>query len=300
MKNNPNFDVVIIGGSYAGLSAAMALGRSLRNVLIIDNNDACNKQTPHSHNFITQDGKTPGEIALEAKKQVLNYPTIQFLEDTVIDIQKNESFTITCENTIIKADYIVLATGVKDIMPNIKGFDRCWGISVIHCPYCHGYEVKNEKTGILGNGDLAFHYAKLLTNLTKELVIFTNGKANFTTEQFEKLNQYNIEIVEKEVVEIKHQNGQLNAILFKDQSNYNINVIYASFGVTQKTNFAENLGCEITDKGLIKVDTTQKTTIDKVFACGDNSSPFRSVANAVSSGNIAGMLLNNTLIDQKF
>lgn len=88
--------------------------------------------------------------------------------------------------------------------------------------------------------------------------------------------------------------------MFKDQSNYNINVIYASFGVTQKTNFAENLGCKITDKGLIKVDTTQKTTIDKVFACGDNSSPIRSVANAVSSGNIAGMLLNNTLIDQKF
>lgn len=294
------YEVIIIGGSYSGLSAAMSLGRALRNVLIIDSSDACNKQTPHSHNFITQDGNKPAEISERAKKQVLNYSTIEFLNDLVVSIDKKENFIIKTSNEIFEAEYLILATGVKDIMPNIPGFSECWGISVIHCPYCHGYEVKEQKTGIIGNGDLAFHYSKLLTNLTKELVIFTNGKASFTKEQEAKLAKYNVEIIETEIEEIVHQNGQIDYLKFKDETKYSIPVIYASFGITQKTDFAEKLGCEMTDKGLIKVDATQKTTIEKIFACGDNSSPFRSVANAVSSGNIAGMLLNNTIIENNF
>lgn len=300
MEDFKKYEVIIIGGSYSGLSAAMTLGRALRNVLIIDSSDACNKQTPHSHNFITQDGNKPTEIIEKAKKQVLKYPTIEFLNDAVISIKKKENFIINCNNEIFEAEYLVLATGVKDIMPNIPGFSECWGISVIHCPYCHGYEVKEQKTGIIGNGDLAFHYTKLLTNLTNELVIFTNGKATFTKEQEEKLEKYDVEIIETEIEEIVHQNGQISNLKFKDNSNYSINVIYASFGIKQKTDFAEQLGCEMTDKDLIKVDETQKTTVDRIFACGDNSSLFRSVANAVSSGNIAGMLLNNTIIENNF
>lgn len=222
------------------------------------------------------------------------------MHDLVISIEDRELFFIKTNSKTIEADYLIIATGVKDITPNIPGYSECWGISVIHCPYCHGYEVKYQKTGIIGNGDVAFHYSKLLSNLSKELVIFTNGKATFTKEQEEKLARYNIEIIETEIEEITHQNGQITSLKLKDNSNYFIEVVYASFGITQKTDFATKLGCEMTEKGLIKVDSTQKTTVAKVFACGDNSSPFRSLANAVSSGNIAGMNLNNLIIEYNF
>lgn len=300
MNNEKIFDVVIIGGSYSGLSAAMALGRSQRNVLIIDKADPCNKQTPYSHNFLTQDGETPLSIALKAKEQVLNYPSIEFLNDQAIAIDKKEIFEIQCAGRIVKAEYLILATGVEDIMPTIKGFSESWGISIIHCPYCHGYEVRNQKTGILGNGDLAYHYVKLLTNLTDELVIFTNGKADFTEDQQRKIKQYNVEIVENQVSELIHANGYLSHVQFVDHTTYPIQVIYSSFGIKQKSDFAEKLGCEITEKGLIKIDFLQKTSVDKVFACGDNCSPLRSVANAVSAGNMTGMQLNNSLLEARF
>ncbi|MGE4512522.1 MAG: NAD(P)/FAD-dependent oxidoreductase, partial [Chryseobacterium sp.] len=144
MENN--FDVIIIGGSYAGLSAGMALGRSLRNVLIIDSEKPCNRQTPHSHNFITQDGKRPKEISDLAKEQVAKYETVSFFNGTVIKTSKNDNgFEVeTSYGEKFTAKKIILATGLKDIMPDIEGFSECWGISVIHCPYCHGYEVKDR------------------------------------------------------------------------------------------------------------------------------------------------------------
>src|SRR5690606_28226163 len=142
---------IIIGGSYARLSAAMALGRSLRNVLIIDSGLPCNRQTPHSHNFITQDGEKPNVIAEKAKAQVLNYDTIKFYNGTAVSGSKIENgFVITTQTEEkFTAKKLIFATGIKDIMPDIKEFQACWGISVIHCPYCHGYEFRNQKTAIL-------------------------------------------------------------------------------------------------------------------------------------------------------
>lgn len=141
------FEVIIIGGSYSGLSAAMALGRSLRKTLIIDSGKPCNRQTPHSHNFLTQDGSTPQEISTIAKQQVLNYDTIRFYEGLAISGKKiAEGYEVTTSNQdVFRAKKLVFALGIKDLMPNIKGFSECWGISVVHCPYCHGYEIRNKK-----------------------------------------------------------------------------------------------------------------------------------------------------------
>ena len=169
MTDNKNFDVIIIGGSYAGLSSAMALGRSLRNVLIIDNGKPCNIQTPHSHNFLTQDGKTPKDISASAKKEVEKYETIKFYKGIAISGVKIENgFEITtATNDKFTAKKLIFATGIKDTMPNIKGFSECWGISIIHCPYCHGYEHRYQNTGIIANGQKAFHLASMVNNLTK-------------------------------------------------------------------------------------------------------------------------------------
>jgi thioredoxin reductase len=302
MTDNKNFDVIIIGGSYAGLSSAMALGRALRNVLVIDSGLPCNRQTPYSHNFITQDGTKPSEIAEKAKAQVLKYDTVKFLNDLAVSGKKTEiGFAITTETgETFEAKKLVFATGVKDIMPDIKGFSECWGITVLHCPYCHGYEVKGEKTGILVNGNFALHYVRLICNWTKELTIFTNGKSSFTQEQTDKIFKNNIPIVEKEIAEIRHKNGNVQQIVFKDNSTFDLKAIYSQPNFEQHCKIPEMLGCELTEQGLIKVDMFQKTTIENIFACGDNSHPLRTVANAVATGNIVGTIVNNGMTEEEF
>jgi len=131
----PDFDVVIIGGSYAGLSAAMALGRAVRRVLILDSGQPCNRQTPHSHNLITQDGATPAHITAVAKEQVLAYPTVRFQAGTATAVMgESNSFVVeTAAGEQFRARKILFATGVRDLLPAIPGFAESWGISVIHC-----------------------------------------------------------------------------------------------------------------------------------------------------------------------
>ena len=302
MASKNKFDVIIIGGSYSGLSAGMALGRALRNVLIIDSGKPCNIQTPHSHNFITQDGKTPQEISLAAKQQVEKYQTIKFYNGLATNATKHKKgFVVTVEETKeFMAKKLIFATGIKDIMPNIERIAACWGISVIHCPYCHGYEVREEKTGILANGDIAFHYAQLISNWTKDLTIFTNGQSTLNQDQIDKITKNDISIVEKRIVALNHHDGNIKEIVFSDNSTFQLKAMYTRPDFEQHCKIPETLGCELTEQGLLKVDMFQKTTVEDVFACGDNASPLRSVSYAVATGNIAGAALNNEMTAEEF
>lgn len=302
MTDNPDFDVIIIGGSYAGLSAAMALGRALRKVLIIDSGKPCNRQTPHAHNFLTQDGEKPAVIAAKAKAQVMQYRTIQFHNGLAVSGKKTEKgFIIRMQSGAgITGRKLIFATGLKDKMPDIKGFSECWGISVIHCPYCHGYEVRHQPTGILANGDMAFHYARLIRNWTKDLTLFTNGASTLTPAQKEKITWHNIPVIEKEIASLAHENGHIRQIVFKDHTHFDLKVIYARPDVEQHCHIPEALGCTLTEQGFIQVDMFQKTSIADVFACGDSTSMMRSVANAVATGSIAGAVANNEWTEAAF
>ena len=302
MKSTKHFEVIIIGGSYAGLSAAMALGRSLRHVLIIDSGLRCNRQTPHSHNFLTQDGEDPGVIAGKAKKEVLNYDTLEWIDDLAVSGSKTEDgFTITTQKgDEFSSKKLLFASGIKDIMPEIPGFAACWGVSVVHCPYCHGYEFRNQDTAILANGPKALHLASLVNNLTKKLSILTVGKANFSEAERVKLDHNQIEIIEEEVAAIEHENGRLKRLNFKNGTNKEIDVLYAALPFVQSSHIPTALGCELTETGFIKVSEMQATSVAGVYACGDNSGMLRSIANAVYSGNLAGAILNKALIDDLF
>lgn len=302
MKEQNEFDAIIVGGSYAGLSAAMALGRSLKKVLIIDAGDPCNKQTPYSHNFLTQDGIAPAEISSLAKEQVLRYSTVSLVNDLAIHGDKTDAgFVITTHSgTKHSCDKLIFATGIKDLMPEIQGFAECWGISVIHCPYCHGYEFKGKKTGILSNGDKAFHYAQLVNNLTDHLTIITSGQADFTEEQFIKLKAHDIEIIESEIVEIIHENGMIQYVALTDGTKIELDALYSALPFEQHSKIPMQLGCELTELGHLKVDEMQKTNVPGILACGDSTTPLRSVANAVYSGNVAGAVLNMELTSESF
>jgi thioredoxin reductase len=297
-----DFEVVIIGGSYSGLAAAMALGRSLRNVLIIDGGKPCNRFTPRSHNFITHDGEVPAVISAKAKAQVLAYPTVQFVEGIVVSAAKTAAgFLITtAAGDIYTAKKLLIATGVKDILPEIKGLADCWGISAIHCPYCHGYEYRHKATGILANGDAAYHYAMLLNNLTDSLSIFTNEPHNLTIDQLNKLAKNNIAIFESEVQAVNHEAGYINEIILADGTQYELSALYVRPANAQQTDIPQTLGCVLNDIGYITTDMMQKTTVAGIYAAGDCCSPMRSVSNAVAQGNMAGAAINMELCAEQF
>ncbi len=302
MSEMKQFDVIIVGGSYSGLAAGMALGRALRQVLIIDGGDPSNKQTPHSHNFLTQDGKTPKEIAALAREQVQKYDTIKFFSGLATDGTKTKAgFEIqTDSGEVFAAKKLIFATGIKDKMPDILGFEACWGISALHCPYCHGYEVSGVPTGILGNGEYGFEFSGMISNWTKELTLFTNGKSTLTPEQEATLERHGIAIVEKEIRELDHHHGRLQRIIFKDGTISFINALYSRLPFDQHCAIPAKLGCELSEDGYLRVDATQKTHVHGLYACGDNTTRIRTVANAVAMGTTAGMMVNKEIIMEEF
>lgn len=302
MPTTKNFDVIIIGGSYAGLSAAMALGRSLKTVLVIDSGKPCNAPTPHSHNFLTHDGQTPAVITAMGKQQVMQYPTVQFYEGLAVAGKTvTAGFEITAQSgNVFTAKKLIFATGIKDLLPEIHGLADCWGKTVIHCPYCHGYEFKDKKTGILSNGDMAFHITMLVNNLSPHITLLTNGPATFTPEQLDKLQQHPIPIITAPVTGIINTNGTITAVTFTDGTSMALDVLYARVAFEQHTPIPQTLGCALNEQGYIQVDNMQKTTVPGVFACGDNSSFMRSVANAVATGNFTGAAVNAELTKEMF
>lgn len=340
MKNKPtDYDVIIIGGSYAGLSAAMSLGRSLRKVLILDHGQPCNRYTPHSHNFITHDGAVPAAIAQQAKADVLRYPTVEYRSGKAIAVRDmgttveaaagaatsvvvetgsddgssaevddgsgTESaatqFSVAIESgPVLTCRKVILATGLKDLLPDIPGFAETWGKTVIHCPYCHGYEFRGRKTGILATGEKAMHLAGLVHNLSPDLALLTNGNPELNSEQMAKLFNRRIPIHTQAITALEHQDGQLRQVIFADGSALDLEALYAALPFTQQSDIPDQLGCAITGSGHIQVDAFQQTTVPGVYACGDNASPMRSVASAIASGNLAGAMVNHHLVREDF
>jgi thioredoxin reductase len=302
MNNNKQFDAIIVGGSYSGLASGMALGRASRKVLIIDSGKPCNLQTPYSHNFLTQDGRTPGEIAAIAKEQVQEYPTVTFFNGLAIKGIKTESgFEIeVATGELLSTKKLIFATGIRDILPEIPGFAECWGISVLHCPYCHGYEVKGQKTGIFGNGEYGYEFSALISNWTSDLTLYTNGKSTLTEEQTATLGKHRIPIEEAEIEQFEHGNGHLQAIVFKNGKRISLNALYARSPFVQHCPLPELLGCAFNDEGYIIVDPSHQTTVRGIFASGDNVTRIRTVANAVAMGTVAGMMVNRELIAESF
>lgn len=303
MTTENSFDVIIIGGSYAGLSAAMALGRSLRKVLVIDSGLPCNRYTPHSQNFLTQDGAVPADIAALGKAQVMRYNTVRFVNGLATAAQSvDDGFEVRLQTgERYRAAKLMIATGLRDLFPPIKGFADTWGNSVVHCPYCHGYEYRGKNTAILANGDRALHLAGLISNLTNgHRTILTNGEPAFTKDQSDILRHAGIPIMDQTVSEIVHRNGVIDRVIFADGTTLNLDVMYAAIPFEQHSAIPASLGCELTATGHIKIDEMQKTTVPGVFAGGDNSTPLRSVANAVAAGNRAGAMINAELVNERF
>ena len=232
----------------------------------------------------------------------MDYESITFHQDYAESVTKVDDLfhVATQKGGTFTTKVLVLATGVKDIFPDIEGFEACWGKSIVHCPYCHGYEIKGSKTGIMANGEKAFHMAGLVHNLTKDITLLTQGEPDFSEEQLAKLKGHQINIIDKNITAFKHEDGQISAVIFDDGSSAEFNAVYGLIPFEQHSKIPVDLGCEFDEWGFIKVDSFQRTTVPNVYACGDNSTFKRSVAMAVAAGNIVGAAVNMQLIEESF
>ena len=295
------YDVIIIGGSYAGLSAAMALGRSMRSVLIIDSGKPCNNTSPAAHNLLGYDGCSPALLNSLSREQVLKYPTIMLTEATAVRASGIAGrFNIETEDgqTFISKK-LLFATGIYDEMPAIEGFADCWGVSVLHCPYCHGFEIKGEKTAIIASGNSAFEFAEMISHWTNDLCILTNGPSGLDDEQQELLWHKKIVVNESEIVRLEHQQGYLDCIVLRDGTQIAARAAYSRPFMKQQSELPAEMGCEF-HSIHIQVDHYQRTSVPGVFAAGDNCSALRSLSNAISAGSIAGAYMNKELVQEQF
>jgi thioredoxin reductase len=294
------YDVVIIGGSYSGLSAAMALGRARRTVLIIDSGKPCNASAPHSHNFLTQDGVEPSMIADIGKHQVLAYPSVTYVNGLVTAVNGSDyNFQVSVSSgEVYTSSKLLFATGVKDVLPKTPGFKECWGKSIIHCPYCHGYEYADQATGIIANGDMAFEFGRLIRNWSQNLTIFTNGASTISKEHASLLQDLNVTIETGLILDLEHQSGFIKSAHLEDGLIVPLQVLYAKIPFEQHFAGIVEIGCELTQDGFVKVDDFLKTGVPGIYAVGDCITPLRSVAGAVASGSKAGAMLNHEIIAQ--
>ena len=293
------FDFLIIGGSYAGLSAAMSLGRARCRVLVFDAGQPRNRTTPHAHNLLLHDGDAPADLATRARQQVAAYPTVQLLtaEATAAEKLSDGTFRVaTAAHGTFAAPTLLLATGLRDELPPVPGFAECWGTSIIHCPYCHGYEVADQPTGLWLNGEVVGHMTKMLLNWTRDLTVFTNGPATFGADVRAQLTARSVGLDETPVAALPHTGPQLDGLQLADGRVLPLRVLYAGLPRHQASALPAQLGCELDEQGLLRVDDLNQTTVPGVYAAGDNCSPLHQLANAIGVGNRVGAILGRDLI----
>jgi thioredoxin reductase len=289
-------DVIVIGGSYAGMAAALQLLRARRTVLVIDAGQRRNRSADASHGFLGQDGVDRAEIAAAARKQLERYSTLRWI-DGVADTAEGErdAFTVaTSDGTRHEARRLLFATGVVDLLPEIDGLKECWGRSVFHCPYCHGYELNRGRLGVIAVGPMSLHQALLLPEWG-EVTFLTNGTFAPDAGQGEQLASRNVRL---EAARIARLEGHADVRL-ADGRLLSFAGLFTVPRNAPATPVAEQLGCtlEETPFGVqIKTDPMKETTIPGAFACGDAARVPHSVPLAVGDGAWAGAQVHRSLV----
>ncbi|CBW26030.1 conserved hypothetical protein [Halobacteriovorax marinus SJ] len=297
-------EVLIIGGSHAGLSAAMSLGRLRRTALIVDSGNPRNKVSKHANNIAGLDGINPNELRSRSLRDLEKYNTIEFLKGSVSNLLKEGSKFIATlsDSTCIRARKVILSFGVKDKMPNISGLSEQWGKNVFHCPYCHGHEFQDREIGFIGNGQFAEHIVPMLFSLSPHITIFTMGPAEFSKDFKEKLEEKNISVIEWPIDSLGIEGEFLKSIILNNGEEFELDALFSGpiLPLELKSTLADSLGCEKDEMGFIKVDKMGKTNVDGVFAAGDIVTMQHSVVRATSTGQIAGSGVVAELVRENF
>lgn len=290
------YDAIIIGGSYAGLSAALPLARARRSVLVIDEGRRRNRFADHSHGFLTRDGAKASDIAAIAREQVLAYDTVEWLDAQAGSVTRTDAgFRVEVDRVSAQtAKRLVLATGVVDTLPAIPGLAERWGRQVFHCPYCHGYELKQGRIGVLGTSAMSVHTALLLPDWGPT-TLFLNDTVTLDATQRSQLGARGVAI---ETAAVERIDGQLDLVL-RDGRSIALDGLFTTTRTAVAGSAAAALGCEFAEGPfgpIIKTDGMKATTVPGVFACGDAARAGGSVALAVGDGTLAGVAAHQSLV----
>jgi thioredoxin reductase len=293
-----NHDVIIIGGSYAGLAAGLQLARARRRVLVVDAGIRRNRFAGSSHGFLTQDGTSAAQIAAKGRSQLLAYESVEWLSGEATRAEAADGgFRVAIEAAGREETgrRLVLALGVKDHLPDIPGLEERWGRSVFHCPYCHGYELDRGRIGVLAVSPQSLHHAMMLPDWGPT-TFFLNGAFAPDAEQAEQLRRRGVAVVEGIVDRLE---GDGATLVMRDGRVFALDGLFTLSRTSIASPIAGQLGCAFDDGPtgpVIRTDPIKATTVPGVFACGDAARMAGSVSLAVGDGALAGMAAHQSLI----
>lgn len=296
MTQTPDHDVIIIGGSYAGTAAALQLLRAHRRVLVIDAGERRNRTVPHSHGFITQDGRDPADLARAARRDLEAYPTLTWADGLATAARADgRGFGVSFgDGASATASRLILATGVRDTLPDIAGLAERWGDSVAACPYCHGYECAKGAIAVIGTGPESLHQAQLLSEWG-QVDFLTQGLVPLDQAARDALSARGVTITETPLRDITAR----ATIRLIDGTTRDYAGIFTASRFQPTTDIAAQLGCEMEETAMgttVVANEMQATSVGGVFACGDLASPMASVSNAVGKGAVAGVATHQSLV----
>ncbi|MDP9373260.1 MAG: NAD(P)/FAD-dependent oxidoreductase [Chloroflexota bacterium] len=294
------YDAIIVGGSYAGLSAALALVRARKRVLIIDAGQRRNRFAHTAHGFLGQDGRAPDAIARDARAEVADYPTVTFLDGSAIAAALgDDGFTVTVEGGATHtAARLILATGIVDELPDLPGLREGWGKGVLHCPYCHGYEVAGRRLGVLAFSPLATHLANLIPEWGPTTFL-TNGAVALSAPERAALAARGVTVEDGAVAAVLNAGEGLAGVRLHDGRTVALDALFIAVPWRQVSPLAAQLGCALDDTALgpvIRVDATGRTSVPGVYAAGDVATMMKSLPAATASGYLAGAAAHQSLL----
>ena len=290
------YDVVIIGGGPAGLSAALVLGRCRRRVLVCDDGHPRNARAGAVHGYLTRDGIAPLELLRLGREELVPYG-IEWTQGTARDIHRNGGrFDVELESRDrFPARAVLIATGVRDHLPDIRGIADCYGVSVHHCPYCDGWESRDRIIVALGEQISPAGLALSLKTWSNRIVACTNGRARVSRAHRQQLASHDIALYEAAIARVEHDAGQLQRIVFADGSSVACDAIFFTATQSQQCELARRVGCEFTRKGTVKTDHLGKTCVPGIYVVGDASRDVQFVIVAAAEGAKAGVAINQVL-----
>ncbi len=291
-------DVIIIGGSFAGLAAATQLGRARRDVLVLDTGLPRNRFSPAAHGILGHDGTPPGDILAGARDQLNAYASVRRIDEAALGISgTSDAFVVDTARGPLSARRLILAYGVSDTLPQIDGLQACWGLSVLHCPYCHGFEYGDRRLAYIGFEGHELMMGRLYRDWSQDLVMFSNGRV-VEAETRAALHALGVEIVEAPIRSIRHRDGYLTHIETTEAA-IERDAIFVASHTAPSRDFHLALGCAVDQMMIntfIRVDERQQTTIPGVFAAGDLARPMHNATFAMSTGVMAGAMTHHSLL----
>ena len=294
-------DVIVIGGGPAGLQAALTLGRVHRDVVLLDSGQYRNATVEHMQNFIGRDGTPPTELRAIARKELEAYETVEVRDATATLIEPDgDGFRVTVDDETLQARAIVLATGVRDTLPDTPGLQDLWGREAAHCPFCHGHELSGQKVGILGSGPHTGSLGALLSGIASSVVVLADG-GEIADEDAARLDALDIDVRPEPVSGLRRTDDGLVAVL-DGGPELALGGIFVATTMSQSAPFAEQLGLAMLPSGCIEIDALGLTSLPGVYAAGDLAhqaalpKPLTSVLNAAAAGQTAGSACAHDLL----